>query len=875
MPTPGLLSTRAPDREKRGRRDLVEELASPPVRNRRFWVAQGIVAAVLALHLAADVAHDHGATAVPGFVVLLLLFVPVVYAGTAFGFVGSLAVALQCAIVTVPQELVMSHGRLGLWGTWSILAMVVVCAVVLGNRYEAERRYRAQLVADERDRIAAYLEGHPLSWERLLHMLPDGILLVDESGSIRFANERLAQLSGHQPHDLAGKPLEVLVPITERSDHRRRRAVYGEERAARPMGLGRDTLLHRADGTSVPVDVVLQPVDLSGSPWTMTVVRDDTARWQATQAQRQAEERERERVQAALRALAESEERFRLTFESNVDGIVLVDLQDRVLKANPAFCAMVGYDNSDLVGIDAAPITHPDDQPVGARVHASLLSGEIDQASFTKRYVRRDGGILWVDVQKAPAHDDAGAIEYFVCSVRDVTRQHTLTSQLSHQALHDPLTGLANRRLFEQRLQSALSQPCTPGASTAVVLLDLDNFKGVNDTLGHAVGDELLVTVAHRLLHTARPGDTVARFGGDEFLYLAEGLASPSEADELASRLRAVLTGTFLLSGHRVSQRVSLGVAVCCAGAEDRGLDAGELIGRADIALYEAKRLGKGLAIVFAPGMAERVSSQFSLGQQLERALEHGQLRLHYQPIAHLDTGLLAGFEALMRWQHPALGWVPPDRFIPVAEQTDLIVELGDFALRQALADAAAWAATGPGAAVPHVAVNLSARQLHATDLEATVAHELDAAGLAAERLVLEVTESTVLRDAGAAAIVLERLRTMGVGIALDDFGTGYSSLSSLAALRPTILKVDRSFVSGTPLDEAAITMLKAMVSLGHDLGTVVVAEGIETAEQLRVLHDAGCDLGQGYLFAPALPAADLHRCWAEGFASLVRPKPV
>ncbi len=866
-------------RKRRSYRELLESLANPPVDDPRFWVVQGVVAVVLVLHLVADVAHARGAIGMPGFVVLLVLFVPVVYAGTSFGFVGSFAVALQSAVVVIPQELVTTHSSTTRWGTWGTLATVLVCAVLLGDRFAEEKRHRSHLLGEERARIAAYFEGHPLSWQRLIEMLPDGIALVDGSGTVRFVNERLVELTGYARHELGGRPVEQLVPHDRRQRHGQLRTAFAEAQLARPMGVGTDIVLQRKDATYLPVDVLLEPVGLDGGPWTLAVVRDDSVRRAAETARERAEERERERVAAAVRALVESEERFRLTFESNVDGVVLVDVEDRVLKANPAFCDMVGYDPGDLVGENAVCITHPDDVAIGDRVHAQLLSGRIAQATFTKRYVHRDGRVLWVDVQKAAAHDDTGAIAYFVCSVRDVSRQHALTSQLSHQALHDPLTGLANRRLFEQRLSAALQRAGAGGAGdgpggesgglVAVALLDLDDFKGVNDSLGHAVGDELLVTVARRLQHASRAGDTVARFGGDEFLVLAEGLQARAQADELASRLLGALTGSFRVGDHRVRQRASLGVALWCAAGEAGAPDASELIRQADIALYEAKRRGKDVAAFFDEGMRERASSHFEIGQELELALERGQLSMHYQPIVDLATGDVVAFEALMRWRHPERGWVPPDQFIPVAEQTEMIAELGTFALRQALEQVAVWHDAVADRPPPRVAVNLSPRQLHAPGLVGTVARLLAVTGVPAGQLVLEITESSILGDARDAADVVGGLRDLGVGLAIDDFGTGYSSLASLTLLRPSILKIDRSFVgqaSNQAQHQAEAAMLGAVVSLGHDLGTVVVAEGIETEAQLQVLRELGCDFGQGFLFSPALPASEVGACLNRRF---------
>ncbi len=837
---------------RRSRRDLLANLAAPPAGDHRFWFAQGLVAIVLIVYLLADLAQDRGMIGVPGFVWLLALFLPVVYAGSVFGLVGSFAVAVEASALVAPYSLLTPHSGMARWGIWSILTMIFLCALLLGDRFEEERGRQARLLRAERDRIAEYLEGHPLSWRCLLDMIPDGMALIDEDGAVRFANERLGELSGRLREELLGVRVAALVPAPagERQDgcdeallERPGHATACTECAA---------TLVRADGEELPVNVLLAPVSMDGSPWALAMVRDERAR------------------RAAEQARLEAELRLRLTFESSMDGIVLVDLEDRLLQVNPAFCAMVGYGEAELLGPDPPVVTHPADAAIRHNAHARLLAGELPGASYTKRYVHRDGRVLWVEVQAAPAHDPDGAIAYFVCTVRDVTSHHVLTSQLSHQALHDPLTGLANRRLFEERLTDALARAASGNGIVAAMLLDLDDFKAVNDTLGHHVGDELLVVLARRLERVARAGDTVARLGGDEFLYLAEGLRSPAEAMELARRLLGALSASFHLDGHRLSQRASLGIALY-PSPEETGLtgrtSARDLLRNADIALYEAKRQGKACPVLFVKAMRERVASRFELTQELEQAHARRELSLYYQPIVALGSGDLAGFEALMRWKHPIWGLVPPDRFIPVAEQTELIFELGAFALREAVSQAASWREAGSRSSSAGVAVNLSPRQLYAPNLIADVIQLLSERGLAAGRLVIEVTESTVLSDVDTATRVIDALRRLGAQVALDDFGTGYSSLSSLMLLRPSIIKIDRSFVSPAQPLPSASTMLEAIVSLAHKLGMAVVAEGIETREQLAHLQALGCDLGQGYLFSPPLPAGDVD--------SLLGPTPV
>ena len=385
-------------------------------------------------------------------------------------------------------------------------------------------------------------------------------------------------------------------------------------------------------------------------------------------------------------------------------------------------------------------------------------------------------------------------------------------------------------------------------------MLDLDDFKGVNDSLGHLVGDEMLMVLARRFEEVTRSSDTLCRFGGDEFLYLAEELASPAQAEEVAERLLGVLAEPFSLAGTRVQQHASIGVVVLKAKSKNWA----DIIQNADAALYEAKRQGKGHHVVFTPTMREQAVSRFELLQDLGQSLAAGELSMHYQPIVDLTTNELVGFEALMRWQHPRWGQVPPEVFIPLAERSDLIFELGAFALHEAVRQAGSWERTGAQQSLPYVTVNLSARQFHDPELLAVVEEALQASALAPKRLVLEITESVALVDVVETKRLIERLNHYGVTVALDDFGTGYSSLSYLALLRPMIIKIDRSFVSPSKASLYNDTLLEAIISLGHKLNMTVLAEGIETQAQLERLRHLRCEVGQGYLFSHTVPADEV-----------------
>ena len=558
--------------------------------------------------------------------------------------------------------------------------------------------------------------------------------------------------------------------------------------------------------------------------------------------------------------LREHEERFRLAFEGNMAPIIFTDLEDRVIAANDAFCKMIGFSEEELLGKDSAPFTYPEDVGITEESYRRMVKGELGQSRYVKRYLRKDGRIIYVEVSRSPARDAEGHTLYFVISERDITEERVLTEELSHQALHDPLTELPNRLLFDDRLKQAHARVLRQGGLGAVLLLDLDDFKGVNDSLGHLAGDQMLRAVAGRLQQVTRDSDTLCRFGGDEFLYLAEGLHTPGEAEQVAARLIESLAAPFLIGGSYVEQHSSIGVVVWDATRTDND----EFVQEADVALYEAKREGKGHYVVFTPSMHQQAISRFALTQELRHAFAAGEISMHYQPILNLATSEIEGFEALMRWRHPQRGLIAPSVFIPLAEQSELILDLGSFALRESVAAASSWRLPASKKGQPYVTVNLSAHQFHDPSLVTMVEGALALSGLAPERLVLEITESVTLLYVAETMSVMEHLGRLGISFALDDFGTGFSSLSYLALLHPRIIKIDQSFVSPVLQSLRHDDLLEAIVSLGHKLNMTMLAEGIETTEQLARLRSLGCELGQGFLFSAAVPAEDVAELLAR-----------
>jgi diguanylate cyclase (GGDEF)-like protein/PAS domain S-box-containing protein len=559
-------------------------------------------------------------------------------------------------------------------------------------------------------------------------------------------------------------------------------------------------------------------------------------------------------LEATEDSRSQSEQRFRLAFEDNMAPMAFSGLDGVVSAVNDAYCEMLGFSRSELVGHASTDFTYPDDIDITRDMHSRLSCHEVNQLRCVKRYLRKDGAIVVAEVSMSAACDEAEEILYFVSSERDITEERALSSRLSHQALHDPLTGLANRSLLDNHLAQSRARVTRKGGYIAVLMIDLDDFKGINDTYGHLVGDQLLVGIARRFEKVARPSDTLCRFGGDEFLYLADGLSTADEAEQLARRFLDSLVEPFTFGGIEFEQHATVGVVTWHAGTSESFA----LVQNADVALFEAKRRHKGSFICFDDTMQKLVSTRFTLSQELRHSLQLGELSMQYQPIVDLQNHHVVGFEALMRWQHPRRGTIGPQVFIPLADKSDTILELGSFALSEAVSQATCWDARANSDVRPYVSVNLAARQLHDPGLISMIEIALSDCGLAPEHLILEITESTALFDIAATLEILRHLEKLGVRIALDDFGTGYSSLSYLLQLNPAIIKIDRSFVSPEIESIHNEMLLETIITLGQKLDVTLLAEGIETEEQLQKLLRLGCKFGQGYFLSRALSAHEI-----------------
>ena len=668
----------------------------------------------------------------------------------------------------------------------------------------------------------------------VIENLNDGIIVTDLGNRILHVNSRLAKLVGCEAEDMLGQPAQPFLSMIEGWLF----FCATPDEAQTGLYEWREGQLKRQDGRQFWAEVNSTPLyNPSGHPIaTLITVTDIT---------------ERKWLEEYLRLLE--------SVVVNANELVMISqveagddpLDLRIVYINDAFLKVTGHRAADVIGRTAQLLVGPKtDLDELTRIRETMIRHESVKAELILH--RRDNTNFWADINTVPIRNEHGQVTHFVSVMREVTERKNAEEQLRRNAFHDPLTGLPNRLLFTERLTQIISRSKQiPGRKFAVLFLDLDRFKVINDSLGHMVGDQLLIAIARRLETCVKRTDIVARLGGDEFTILLDDIQTEDAANHVAERIHQELALPFTLNGYEVFTTVSIGIALSTTDFNHTE----DLLRGADIAMYRAKASGKACHEVFDTEMHNEAMRQMQLENDLRRALERGEFRVYYQPIVSLTTGRLAGFEALMRWQHPERGLVSPGDFIPIAEETGLILPMGEWILMEACRQLSEWQKKYPQYRRLSMSVNISSRQFSQRGTIDLLKNVLEKTGLNPALLKLEITETAIMENTETAMEILLALKKMGVQLSVDDFGTGYSSLGYLYRFPMDVLKIDRSFISRVDTDGEKLELVRTIITLAWNLGMDVIAEGVETTKQLAQLKMLKCEYGQGYLFSKPMSA--------------------
>jgi diguanylate cyclase (GGDEF)-like protein/PAS domain S-box-containing protein len=681
--------------------------------------------------------------------------------------------------------------------------------------------------------IAAVAQGHPQALA--LAIVPVALLHTGYSSALRQRRERKQADALYLAANRIHATVESDLVRAELLDSAKELLFAGNARIVRPADEARPGALAVPLGQGSLLEVADRA---TGGSWSA----GDVTRLKALAA-----------VASGALENALLYEQMHAVTSSLGEGVLAFDDHGVVTFANPAAETLLGWSRGELIGREMAQDVDPDGRVGEHWVHLPRLRGgetlRIDEHVITAR----DGTPLDVALTASPVLRDNEVVGAVVV-LRDVRDRKALRQELVHQAFHDPLTGLPNRALFLDRLSHARARSTRDGGTQAVLFVDVDRFKVVNDSLGHRIGDEVLQTVASRIVGVLRPSDTVARFGGDEFTVLLEQVRDATEAAQTAERIQRALQAPVIAAGREVVVTVSIGIAVA-----EPGNAPGDLLAAADIAMYQAKSSGKNRYVLAAADADERALARLDLEMELRQAISSNQLEVHYQPVVHAQSGALYGLEALVRWRHPILGLLAPAHFMEVAEESGLVLPLGEWVLEQACIAAVGWKRRHPQAPLV-MAVNLSARQFQQPDLCERVAAVLESTGLDPRLLTLEITETVVMEDTEATLATLRALKQLKVRLSIDDFGTGYSSLSYLKRFPVDTVKIDKSFVDGLDSGPVDREIVQAVIRLASAVGMQTVAEGVETKAQQEELQLLGCSMLQGYLLSRPGPLDVIER---------------
>ena len=692
-----------------------------------------------------------------------------------------------------------------------------------------------------------------------IETISTGITIADIDGKILYTNPAEAMMHGYTVEELVGMNVSIFSP-----DNRKKKRNSKEVSAWKEWT--REVTEIRKDRTTFPVQLKSIPVkDPDGNPsCIITIAEDITLRKQAEEALQNAHNELEQKVMERTGELRESnrmleqellerqavENRLRLLgkfFANTNEAVLITDSQARIMEVNDAFTRITGFEKEEVIGKRPTVLrSYRNSKRNHMQIWKSILRNGGWQGELWDR--RKNGEIYPVWLSIGPVRDDANAVSHYVAIASDISAMKKTEERLEHLAHHDSLTNLPNRVLFSDRLMQAVALARRNKKMIAVMLLDLDRFKEVNDTLGHRLGDQLLVEVSRRLRYGIREADTISRLGGDEFAVILSEISDIGSAAQIAQHFIYTVSEPFEIEGHEIYITTSIGITIYPADSDD----VEPLLKNADTAMYYAKSRGKNNFQFFTNEMNRRIIEKLFIESKLRHALEQKEFQLYFQPQVETKTGYIVGMEALLRWINPELGDMPPSKFIPVAEDTGLIIPIGEWIIQEACRQARAW--QEEGLPMLNLSINLSARQFHKQTIIETISGLLKETGFDPHQLELEITESVIMQDVDENIETLRRLKDLGLRLSIDDFGTGYSSLNYLKRFPIDVLKIDQSFVMDITSDPENSSVVSAIIALAHSLNLKVIAEGVETAEQLDFLKERGCNEVQGYYFSKPIP---------------------